>query len=446
MPFIPVNSMLKISSPDPIGVDQAKLQSQGMRSRNALADQEVQRGQRLNALMDSPGATPDDYSRVGRSDIGNALLSSQRQRTELDAGRAEAMTRLGDIARQTLALDPADRRAAISRVAQSSAYAPVFQGLGVDARDWSADGIEDRQLEGELKRLATLGKQDFGPLEQIVGADGNPQFVPRGQAVGKQPYRQDSMPTSLREAQAAGVDVKNPAAVRSWFDSRKGRGISMTMPDGTQLNIGGEAGEIGPGELTAPSKSRLQEAIIGASDDLDRLNSVGDGFDPKFLTVQGRAMGASLRVKDLAGGLLGEMTPREQDYLNRYSSFRADASRNLTMTLKRLSGAAITPSEGERVGKGLPTDEDSPTQFQAKYKSAVKDLTRGIMRANWALKNGIGVKSVEDLSRSMPLSSIDAVYEQRANELWRQMGGTPETRARALQQANQEFGLARGEQ
>jgi hypothetical protein len=150
-----------------------------------------------------------------------------------------------------------------------------------------------------------------------------------------------------------------------------------------------------------------------------------------------------LKVKDLAGGMLGDLSPQEQDYLTKFSTFKADAAKNLSTILNRLSGAAISPAEGERLKKGIPNDEDSPTQFIAKYRSAVKDSTRAIMRANWALKNGIGVKSVEELSKAMPLNGIDQVYSSRANEIWQGLGGTPETKKDAISQANREFGIAK---
>jgi hypothetical protein len=159
--------------------------------------------------------------------------------------------------------------------------------------------------------------------------------------------------------------------------------------------------------------------------------------------MPGRFKGAALKVKDLAGGMLGDMSPDEQQYLDKFSTFKADAAKNLSVILNKLSGAAISPAEGERLKKGIPNDDDSPTQFVAKYRSAVKDSTRAVMRANWALKNGIGVKSVEALSKSMPLGSIDHVYEDRANEIWQGLGGTPETKAQAIKQANGEFGLAK---
>jgi hypothetical protein len=253
-------------------------------------------------------------------------------------------------------------------------------------------------------------------------------------------------------------DTKDPADVQSYnfaksqgyggtfMDFKKelrGKGLSMTLPDGTVISMGGEGGGVDASELKSPVVTKLQESIVTATDEMDRLNSIGRGFDPQFLQVPGRLKGTALKVKDLAGGMLGDMTPQETEYLEKFSTFKAEGSKNLSAILNRLSGAAISPAEGERLKKGIPNDEDSPTEFVAKYKAAVKDTSRAIMRANWALKNGIGVKSVDQLSKVMPLGSIDQVYEDRANELWQELGGTKEAKAEAVKRANQEFGLAR---
>lgn len=219
-------------------------------------------------------------------------------------------------------------------------------------------------------------------------------------------------------------------------------GLSVTLPDGTVISQGSPPG-VGAGDLTAPIKTKLQESIVGATDELDRLNSIGAGFEPKFLQLPGKVKAMALKIKDLSGGALGDLSEGEKKFLTDYSTFAADAAKNLSSILNRLSGAAISPAEAERLKKGIPNDQDSPTQFQAKYKAAVKDVTRSIMRANWALTQGIGVKSTENLSKMMPLSAIDQVYETRANAIWQEMGGTPEAKAKAVAQANQEFGLAR---
>jgi hypothetical protein len=355
-------------------------------------------------------------SQIANNAQSGQLAAAQEERAKVTAAAAaakagqdktsfsvEAAGQIGALAKQALASP--DPRAAVQSAFQNPTYQDLFKAVGLDP---ASVNLDDPALPQHLQTWAS--------------------FVPPDKAKGN--------PSSYDEFALA---QKDPEFAK-FLQARKGKGISMTMPDGTTLNIGGDGGTVAPQDLSNPTKNKLQDAIVQSTDELDRLNSVGSGFDPKFLQIPGRLKGATLRLKDLAGV---DLNPDEQAYLTKFSGFKADAAKNLSTILNRLSGAAISPAEGERLKKGIPNDEDSPTQFIAKYRAAVKDSTRAIMRANWALKNGIGVKSVEDLSKSMPLNSIDHVFEDRANEIWQGLGGTPETKQNAITQANREFGVAR---
>jgi hypothetical protein len=340
--------------------------------------------------------------------------------------------------KQVLALPKGQRKAFVEKN-----FPEFVQKLSEQEYGW--DEVDEDEIEEMATGIAARASADLGlapekvePLspEGKVAADvKNKVLSPEQGAAALGPKNTTDFDNFL-------AAQKDPAFSKFLKDKR-GKGLSMTLPDGTVISMGGEGGGVDAAELKSPVVTKLQESIVTATDEMDRLNSIGRGFDPQFLQVPGRLKGTALKVKDLAGGMLGDMTPQETEYLEKFSTFKAEGSKNLSAILNRLSGAAISPAEGERLKKGIPNDEDSPTEFVAKYRAAVKDTSRAIMRANWALKNGIGVKSVDQLSKVMPLGSIDQVYEDRANELWQELGGTKEAKAEAVKRANQEFGVAR---
>jgi hypothetical protein len=369
-------------------------------NRNALAGLELQ-----NAPTEMAGR--------------NALLDAQVQGAQgTNARNAANFTREGEERALSKALAEAQH------VAQNpAALAEMPPAMQQRAREQLGQMANDPQAVSQWAGSMVAGiaaKLGQGPapqpvqMETITNPDGSI-------------LQRDPTTNKLNQVQARAPQGSN--------------GFSMTMPDGTVVQMGGTGGGIAAQDLSGPTKNRLQDAIVQSTDELDRLNSIGQAFDPKFLQLPGRLKAGALKIKDFSG--LSNLTPEEAQYLDKFSTFKADSAKNLSTILNRLSGAAISPAEGERLKKGIPNDEDSPTQFIAKYRSAVKDSTRAIMRANWALKNGIGVQSVEQLSKAMPLNGIDQVYEQRANEIWQEMGGTPEAKAAAIKQANGEFGLAR---
>jgi len=247
-------------------------------------------------------------------------------------------------------------------------------------------------------------------------------------------------PRSLQSWDEYVLAQKDPAFAK-FLESRKGKGLSVTLPDGTVVEMGGQAGAIGPSELSKPTINALQETIVNSSNRLDRLNQLFTAYKPEYLQAKGLLKAGTTEVRDFLGM---DVSDEDKKYLSGYAEFRATASQEFSATLKELSGSAATEAEVQRVMKGVPSDKDkSPTAFEAKARATTKFITRAIMRANWALKNGIGIQSVDELSKRMPLEGIDGVYEARANEIWQQMGGTPETKAQAIAEANKEFGLAR---
>jgi hypothetical protein len=220
-----------------------------------------------------------------------------------------------------------------------------------------------------------------------------------------------------------------------------GQGFNVTLPDGTTVSMGEQGSQVGPGELAKPTVNNLQETIVNSSNRLDRLNLLLNSYRPEYLQARGLFKAGTTELKDFLGM---DIPDADKQFLRGYSEFKASSSQEFSSTLKELSGTAASEGEVARVMKGVPSDQDkSPEVFEAKARATTKFITRAIMRANWALKNGIGVQSVDQLAKAMPLEGIDAVYEKRANEIWQELGGTPESKAEAIRRANQEFGVAR---
>jgi hypothetical protein len=289
----------------------------------------------------------------------------------------------------------------------------VFQQYGIDPDAITTpDQVKalSQQL-GQFGGLTSPPERDPGePLEAIIGPNGQPVLRPRSQASGATPYYRPS------------------------------NALAVTLPDGTVISDGPPSA-VGPNELTKPTVNKLQESIVGATDRLDRLNQTLTNYKPEFLQARGLLKAKSGELTEFLGG---DLDPESKKYLEEYSEFKAAAANDFNATLRELSGAAVTDGEAKRALQAAPSPDDrSPTQFEAKARSTTKTIRRAILRANYALKNGIGTKSIDELSKMIPLDAVDAIYESRANQIHAELGGTAETRAEAIRRANQEFGLAR---
>jgi hypothetical protein len=317
-------------------------------------------------------------------------------------------------------------------------YEPdLVKNASANGVDWAT--LDDEGVKQLVTQMQNRARQELGQGPVTTQKVGDFQTLQQdGKVIASQaPQKAANAPQSYEEYVRAQQDPEFAAFLKS----RKGKGLSVTLPDGTVVEMGGEGGKVGPGELSKPTVNNLQETIVNSSARLDRLNQMLTAYKPEYLQAKGLVKAGSSELKDFLGM---DVSPEDKKFLAGYGEFKASASQEFSATLKELSGSAATEAEVQRVMKGVPSDKDkSPTVFEAKARATTKFITRAIMRSNWALKNGIGVQSVDQLSKQMPLEGIDAVYESRANQIWQEMGGTPETKAEAIKRANQEFGLAK---
>jgi hypothetical protein len=345
------------------------------------------------------------------------------QETRLQKEQELQIKQQESVARQNSALTA-------SRLSSGISSAPDPMGYWNLVRNMPE--VQETMRAYQVDPASITTPEQLAAVSQQLGAAG---------AIGG-PVRQ---PTPLQLVKVidpkSGKAVYVPEQLAVGMTPAGGQGFNVTLPDGTTVSMGEQGSQVGPGELSKPTVNNLQETIVNSSNRLDRLNLLLSSYRPEYLQARGLVKAGTTELKDFLGMDIPEA---DKEFLRGYSEFKASASQEFSATLKELSGTAASEAEVARVIKGVPSDQDkSPQVFEAKARATTKFITRAIMRANWALKMGIGIRSVEELSKAMPLDGIDAVYEARANEIWQELGGTPETKAEAIRRANQEFGVAR---
>lgn len=397
----------------------------------AIATAEQIKGMRRQSTLDTL------REQALRANIAQGEQAEARAATQFSQEQQITNTKLLNAAAAEILQDPA----AVAR------WEPQLKQAGLISEGKNLAALPPDELtrlmtqthQSTSAALQALNPKSATPEDvvQTVGPDGQPVYTRKSEAPGQRPFVKDDAPSSYDEF----IRAQKDPAFASFLKQRKGKGLSVTMPDGTIIEMGGDGGKVDAGELAKPTINNLQDTIVKSTDRLDRLNATLATYNPDFLRAKGIASAATTKAKDFLG--LG-VSDEQKKYLDEYSQFTSSAATDLTQFLKDMSGAAVTPQEYARTEKALPSGKElSPVEFEAKAKVAVKTITRAIMRANWALKNGIGVQSVDQLAKVMPLESIDRVYEERANQIWQELGGKPDTKAQAIKQANAEFGLAR---
>jgi hypothetical protein len=148
---------------------------------------------------------------------------------------------------------------------------------------------------------------------------------------------------------------------------------------------------VNTGDLSKPTKSKLEEETLAAGNAITRLNSIQASYRPEYQTFKFKGAQEWSTLKDKFGNL----NPEEKTQLSNYSKYKQNTTQNLNLTIKELTGTAMGVQEAERITSTLPNagtgifDGDSPTQFQSKLDNGVAQIKYAIARKNYSINKGL---------------------------------------------------------
>jgi hypothetical protein len=211
--------------------------------------------------------------------------------------------------------------------------------------------------------------------------------------------------------------------------------------EATRRGIGeGQKINVYTGELSKPTKIKVEEQQLNTGDQIARLNNIQFSYRPEFLNIKFRAGQEWNTLKDK----FGKLPPEEKATLTAYSAYKQNATQNLNLTIKEITGAAMSNGESERIIATLPKagtgvfDGDSPTEFEAKLNNGIQQTKYALARKQYALKNGLKWENID-------LGQMPVIIENRANAIAKQYKlniEDPKDRNTILRQLAAEFGVA----
>jgi hypothetical protein len=170
-----------------------------------------------------------------------------------------------------------------------------------------------------------------------------------------------------------------------------------------------------PNQFSKETKKNLEQEILVTSDAVVRLNDISRSFRPEYQTVQRRLGEGWNTLKDR----FGRLNPNDQTSLTEFTQYRQNSLQNLNLTIKAITGAAMSDAEAGRIMASLPNagtnawDGDSPTEFKAKLDNTIQQTKYALARKQYALKNGRNWETI-------PLDSIPDIVRQRGKEIAKQ--------------------------
>ncbi len=130
----------------------------------------------------------------------------------------------------------------------------------------------------------------------------------------------------------------------------------------------------------------MQESILESNNQLGLLASIGDTFQPEFLTYFAKGKKAVLAGAEKFGITL---PANQQKFVAEYTVFTQNALDSLNLYIKFITGAQMSNVEADRLRKGFPDAENnSATEFTARYVGTVRKMLGYTQRASEALRTG----------------------------------------------------------
>jgi hypothetical protein len=151
------------------------------------------------------------------------------------------------------------------------------------------------------------------------------------------------------------------------------KGMTLkTNPDGSV-----EFSEGGTGGLTTAAQTGIQTKKIQAEQARARVNTVRQSMKDEYLTLGGRAANLYRQGKAYVGGRSALSQQEMQDHAE-FNGWKTKTLGHLNRTLNELSGAAVSPSEGQRLKGEMPNPNDDPATFVAKAEAVLQQLDEAI--------------------------------------------------------------------
>lgn len=306
-------------------------------------------------------------------------------------------------------------------------------------RQLRAAGVDPNSPQGREIILGTM--KGGSPLDQAIAGmlkgAGQPQAAPQQggiqpQSFGGQPEQGGIVPVQTGTAPQAAPD--EPMVTTPLGPMPKSKAAMMGLA--FAANGKGDASKLfaDPNVFGKEAQNKLDEKMINTGEQISRLNSVAQRFDPNLLTYEGRFKGGWLGVVDAFKSGNKSMKPEDRKYLADFTAMRAESVNNLNSYIKEMTGAAMTEAEAKRLMMAMPNagtgvfDGDSPTQFKTKLDVVVGQAKMAMARAQFAKANNKAWNSI-------PLEQMPTIIQQRGAQLWREM------RSQAPKASDQDLGV-----
>lgn len=187
---------------------------------------------------------------------------------------------------------------------------------------------------------------------------------------------------------------------------------------GVRFRTGSPGGGSSGGGLTTTNETVVQREILDIGDNIANLYRLKSNFKPEYQTLGARGKNWWNQIRARAGA---DLTDDDRRGVEEFATYRANATRLISIVMNQLSGAAVNEHEQERMEGFIPVagtgvfDGDDPVTFKAKLDDFIAMGEMAWAKYSYIQKHGLSVDDVniEDMTRIMSERASEIEAEMR---------------------------------
>ena len=249
---------------------------------------------------------------------------------------------------------------------QSEALARLMGGLGIDVDSADAGILQQNPniMSEVMQRTRPQEPKAEAAPRMVKGQDGANYWA-----------------TGPEAGQRVLPDVEAPPEPEPDRKMLKGAdGFNYYTDTGERVLPGVEAAASGPQtvvnvtnqpDIEKSTKAQLEKKLIQSRESLGRMDQIVAEFDPIYLTIGDKVETAVLGWQEKVGMTLD---PAQKKALAARATFFQKTYDSVNRTIRDMTGAQMNEHEAGRLKKGMPNQDDSPTEFMAKMQSVIGQI------------------------------------------------------------------------
>jgi len=168
------------------------------------------------------------------------------------------------------------------------------------------------------------------------------------------------------------------------------------------------------GTPTPAMKTSLQEELMGIRQNADELIGIEEGFDLSLMTKGSKIQAWTISQMT---AFTGKIDDEDLAFMTDFLGNKTRMLTSLSALLNRLSGAAVSPQEFERLKGTRPSPDDTPIEAKIKMQTAIALNAFRIARANVFLNMGDqSVGRAFNLRREDVRTAVQTLIAERISE------------------------------